>query len=143
MIAIDSNLLVYAHRAGTAQHLSARAAIERAAADRGGWGVAVATVSEFWSVVTHPRTPGPSTPETARAFIEALVRTAGMAVWSPGLGFGRRLTTAAASLGVTGPRVFDLQIALTAVEAGAMELWTNDRGFVAPAGLRVVHPLDG
>ena len=78
----------------------------------------------------------------ARAFIEALVRTGGMSIWSPGPGFGRRLPTAAAELGVTGPRVFDLQIALTAIEAGARELWTNDRGFVVPPGLRLVHPLD-
>jgi len=93
--------------------------------------------------VTHPRTPSPSAPESACAFIEALVRTGGMAIWSPGPGFGRRLPSVAVELGVVGPRVFDLQIALCALQAGARELWTNDRGFVALPGLRIVQVLDG
>jgi predicted nucleic acid-binding protein len=32
VIALDTNLLVYAHRSGTPKHRAARAAIERAAA---------------------------------------------------------------------------------------------------------------
>jgi len=47
----------------------------------------------------------------------------------------------AAALEVSGVRVFDLQIGLTAVESGATEMWTHDRRFVAPAGLEVHDPL--
>ena len=51
MIAIDTNLLVYAHRSRTAEHVRARKAIERAAGDAAGWGVAAASVaeSELWT----------------------------------------------------------------------------------------------
>jgi predicted nucleic acid-binding protein len=42
---------------------------------------------------------------------------------------------------VTGPRVFDLQIALAAIDNGATELWTHDTHFVQVPGLRVVYPL--
>ena len=38
-------------------------------------------------------------------------------------------------------RLFDLQIALTAVENGAREIWTHDRNFLSLPGLRVRDPL--
>ena len=44
-------------------------------------------------------------------------------------------------LDVAGARVFDLQIALTAFENGAAELWTHDQGFTRVPGLRFVDPL--
>ena len=66
-----------------------------------------------------------------------------MQVWSPGAGFDDRLLQLATDLAVAGPRVFDLQIALTAFAHGAAELWTHDLGFVKVPGLRLVHPLLG
>jgi predicted nucleic acid-binding protein len=63
-------------------------------------------------------------------------------LWEPGAGFADRLLRAAAERGVRGARIFDLQIALTAVEAGAREIWTHDRDFVSVPGLRVRDPLD-
>jgi predicted nucleic acid-binding protein len=47
----------------------------------------------------------------------------------------------ATDLEVRGPRIFDLQIALTAFDNGATEIWTHDRGFVAFPGLAVHDPL--
>ncbi len=93
------------------------------------------------SVATHPASAGrPSTPKQAAAFIAALVKS-GAQIWLPGPGFGDRLLQVAADLDVTGPRVFDLQIALTAFEGGATELWTHDTRFVKVPGLRLHDPL--
>jgi toxin-antitoxin system PIN domain toxin len=140
MIALDTNLLVYAHRSATPEHKRARAAIERAAASSG-WGIAAAVVAEFWSVVTHPAAGGrPSTAAEARGFLSALA-DAGAEVWSPGAGFGLRLAQLAEDLDVGGNRVFDLQIALCAFESGARELWSHDTRFVTIPGLRLVQPL--
>ena len=140
MIALDTNLLVYAHRAATPEHKAARAAIERAAGS-GGWGLASPAVAEFWSVVTHPAARGrPSTPRQAHAFLSAL-EAAGAEVWSPGAGFSLRLAQLAADLGVSGNRIFDLQIALCAFEGGARELWSRDARFVTVPGLRLVPVL--
>lgn len=140
MIAIDTNLLVYAHRSATPEHRASRAAIERAAATHA-WGFASAVVAEFWSVVTHPSAAGrPSTPDEALRFLTAL-SSAGADVWAPGPGFGLRLAQLAADLDVSGNRVFDLQIALTAFEGGARELWSHDARFVTVPGLRLVNPL--
>jgi predicted nucleic acid-binding protein len=66
-----------------------------------------------------------------------------MQYFVPGRGLGVRLLNAAEQLSVSGPRIFDLQIGLIAVEAGATEIWTHDTHFLAPAGLRVVNPLKG
>ena len=141
MIAIDTNLLVYAHRRRTPQHQRARKALDAVAAGAVGWGVAAAVLPEFWSVVTHPAAEGrPSTPAQATAFVRALT-DAGAHVWLPGPGFGQRLLQVAADMDVSGPRIFDLQIALTAFEGGATELWTHDAAFISVPGLRVVDPL--
>lgn len=141
MIAFDTNLLVYAHRERAPQHRKARKAIERAASLGRGFGMAAAVLPEFWSVATHPSSEGrPSTPDQAAAFVRALT-DAGAAIWLPGPGFGERLLQMASDLGVKGPRIFDLQIALTAFEGGATELWTHDAAFITVPGLRVHDPL--
>ena len=142
MIALDTNLLVYAHRSAVAEHRAARRAIARASATSIGWGVSLAVAGEFWSVVTHPAAQGrPSTPDEARRFMASLAE-AGAEIWTPGAGFATRLTRMAVDLSVAGPRIFDLQIALTAFEGGATQLWTADRRFVSVPGLPVVDPID-
>ena len=78
MIAVDTNLLVYAHRAATKEHRAARKAIERASDDSRGWGIPIPCVAEFWSVVTHPSASGrPSTEAEAQAFLLSLNREGG------------------------------------------------------------------
>jgi toxin-antitoxin system PIN domain toxin len=142
VIAVDTNLLVYAHRASTPEHRRARQAIERAAEDSRGWGIAIATVGEFWSVVTHATASGrPSTAKEAAAFLRRLNESADMQIWSPGKGFGERLLQLAVDLDVAGVRVFDLQIALTALEHGAHEIWTHDGNFTRVPGIRLHDPL--
>ncbi len=142
MIAIDTNLLVYAHRALTPQHGAARAAIERASRDARGWGIPLPCIAEFWSVATHPECRGGgSPPAKARSFLRALVLEAGARVWSCQEGSWERLSTLAAELGVRGPRVFDLQVSLTALENGATEIWSHDRAFLVLPGLALLDPL--
>lgn len=142
MIALDTNLLIYAHRRATPEHRAAQRALERAAASETGWGFAVPTLAEFWSIVTHPAAAGrPSNPKQASGFIQALIRDGGAQVWLPGPGFGQRLLQLATDLHISGLRIFDLQIALIAFENGARHIWTHDREFVSVPGLRVADPL--
>jgi toxin-antitoxin system PIN domain toxin len=142
MIAVDTNLLIYAHRAGCSEHAAAREAIERAAASPDGWCIPLPCAFEFWSVVTHPSCAGgPSRPRTALAFLDSLVSTGAAQVLQPGANFAQRCLRIAADMSVSGPRVFDLQIGLLALEAGVTELWTHDAAFVALPGLKVCDPL--
>ncbi len=142
MIAIDTNLLVYAQRRHAPEHRAARRAIERASADRRGWGIPLSCIAEFWCVVTHPASSGgPSPAKEARAFLHELMGNGGANVWTPGAGFWERLTQLASDLKIAGARMFDLQIALIALENGATELWSHDRAFGVLPGLVVCDPL--
>lgn len=142
MIALDTNLLVYAHRAGCPEHEAARHAIEDAASRENGLGIPAACVFEFWSVVTHPSSVGGgSSPASARGFIQALIETAGATVLPPPAALVPRCMQLAEQLDVRGPRVFDLQIGLAALDAGVTEIWTHDPGFVALPGMKIRDPL--
>lgn len=142
MIALDTNLLVYAHRQGSPQHSRARDVILQAVDDPRGWGICLPSVLEFWSIVTHPGIPGgPSTAAVVTRFFHHLVVDGRGSIWSPGPGFGQRLMGWATSLNVRGRRVFDLQIAVIALENGVQEIWTHDRQFVSVPAVRVRDPL--
>jgi len=141
MIAIDTNLLIFAHRSATPEHQAARVAIESALNAPGGCGVTMPSVAEFFSIVTHPNTIGsPSTPEAAGDFLESL-RDAGVEDLVAGPAFSARLILLAADLGVTGVRIFDLQIGLCALDGGATTVWTHDHSFVKIPGLAIHDPL--
>lgn len=142
MIALDTNLLVYAFLPGVREHVGARRAIEKASDDPRGWGVALPSIAEFWMVVTHPASVGgPSPSSAARDFLDALLIEGPGTLWMPREPFWTRLLQLATDLRVSGPRIFDLQIGLTAFDSGATEVWTHDEGFVAFPGLRIHDPL--
>jgi len=142
VIALDTNLLIYAHREGTPEHARARTAIAAALADPRGWGICLPTIAEFWSIVTHPKMSGGASPaRTVTQFFHYLVTEGGGSIWVPGPGFGERLTRWAASLKVRGKRIFDLQIAVIAFEHGAREIWTHDQNFVSVPSVKVRDPL--
>jgi hypothetical protein len=142
VIAIDTNLLVYAQRRHVPEHRAARRAIERASTDRRGWGIPLPCIAEFWCVVTHPASSGgPSPAKEARGFLHSLAESGGANIWIPGTGFWERLTQLASDMKFAGTRVYDLQIALIAVENGATELWSHDRAFAGVPGLLVRNPL--
>jgi toxin-antitoxin system PIN domain toxin len=141
MIALDTNLLIYAHRAATAEHRAARGAIEAALNASGGCGITLPSVAEFFSIVTHPTASGkPSPPGMAADFLASL-RASGVEDLVPGPGFAARLVQMAADLRVKGVRIFDVQIGLCALDGGATELWTHDGGFVKIPGLAIRDPL--
>lgn len=56
MIAIDTNLLIDAHRSTTPEHRVAKAAIERALNATGECGIALPSIAEFFGIVTHRTT---------------------------------------------------------------------------------------
>ncbi|HEY7839100.1 MAG TPA: PIN domain-containing protein [Terriglobales bacterium] len=141
MVALDTNILVYAHRAGDARHRRAVSIVRHASQHPRGWGMALPVVAEFWRVVTHPRAPGgAATFDQADGFLQALA-DAGAACWQPLPGFDRRLIAWAGRLGVTDRGIFDLQIGLMAQEAGATRLLSHDREFITVPGLELLDPF--
>jgi predicted nucleic acid-binding protein len=75
MIALDTNILVYAHREELPLHAEARACIEQLVAHGQRFALPWPCIHEFFSVVTHPRRfRPPSTTEQVFEFLEALDR---------------------------------------------------------------------
>lgn len=142
MIALDTNLLVSAHRTGAPEHAAAQRAIEDACNSQRGCGLTIQSAAEFFAVVTHRAAEGgPARPEDAARFLRSLEDEGGLQVFTPGPGFAARLAQSAVDLDVRGARVFDLAIALCALDGGASELWTRDGDFVKVPGLRIRNPL--
>lgn len=72
MIAVDTNILVHAHRADAQWSDPARACLQKLAQGRSAWAIPWPCIHEFLAIVTHPRiyTP-PSTIEQAIDQIDA------------------------------------------------------------------------
>ena len=141
MIAIDTNLLIYAYRADAQNHHAAKVLIEQAANDARGWGIPIYCVGEFFRFVTHPNTPARSSPTHAASFIEALIGSGAARIFYPDHRFVADLVASMKERVVCGNDVFDLQIATCALNQGATTLWTNDKSFAELPGLQVEFPL--
>ena len=65
MIALDTNLLVYAHREDSPWHDAAYARLTKLAEGRALWAISWPCLHEFLAIVTHPRIYAPPTPLAA------------------------------------------------------------------------------
>ena len=63
MIAIDTNILVYAHRQDASFHSAALACVNRCATSREPWALPWPCLHEFFAISTHPRIYNPPTPD--------------------------------------------------------------------------------
>jgi len=64
MIAVDTNILIYAHRADSPFHQQADSALTRLAESGQLWAIPWPCVHEFLAIVTHPEISDPPTPMT-------------------------------------------------------------------------------
>jgi hypothetical protein len=130
MIAVDTNVLVYAHRPDLPQHRRARARLVELAEGPSRWAIPVFCLGEFLRIVTHPRLLSP--PFSAREACEALGRileSPSLAVLMPGERFWPLLAEAIMQASATGNLVFDAQLVALCREAGVSALLTEDRDF--------------
>ena len=144
MIAVDSNLLIYAHRLGVDWNDQAYELLRELAEGSRPWAIPFPCVHEFVRNVTDSRIYVEPTPLDA-----ALGQ---VAVWSdtPSLRFlgegGRHielLSKLAINGRATGARIHDARIAAICMEHGVRELWTADRDFGRFPALKTRNPLVG
>jgi toxin-antitoxin system PIN domain toxin len=142
MIAVDTNILVYAHRNDLPFFNAAARGMRELAQGRSLWAIPWPCIHEFYSTVTSPRRfQNPST--TAQALDQ-------MSEWmsSP---FVRLIGETASHMGhlqsmivagnVIGPMVHDARIAAICVQHGVREFWTVDRDFSRFPQLKCKNPL--
>ncbi|MDN5571358.1 MAG: PIN domain-containing protein [Propionibacteriaceae bacterium] len=142
MIALDTNLIVYAHREDSPHHLLALAALTGLLQSQGQVGLPWPCVHEFLAVVTHPRVyQPPSTMAQALAAVRALTDSPRVQLLAEQPHHLDTLGRLLARGDIRGPRVHDARIAAICLDAGVTELWSADRDYSWFPALRVVNPL--
>lgn len=130
MIAVDTNILVYAHREESPDHERARAAVHGLAEGATPWGLPIFVVGEFLRVVTHHRVYSPPTSMVvALAVVKALLASPTAQVLMPGNRFWPLLQEVVGEGGVTGNRIFDAQLVAVCREHGIDTILSEDRDF--------------
>ncbi|HZX97639.1 MAG TPA: TA system VapC family ribonuclease toxin [Myxococcales bacterium] len=144
MIAVETNILVYAHRRDMPLHGDAHARLAELAEGAGPWAVPWPCVAEFVAIVTNARLfVKPSPLPTALDQVEAWLASPSLVLLSEGDEFWGSFRTVLESGRVAGGQVHDGRIAAICIANGVQELWTADRDFGRFAGLRTRNPLVG
>ena len=142
MIAIDTNILVAAHRADHMHHRPADAALREMCLAGIPWALPWPCAHEFLGNVTHPRIWRVPTP--VNEALEALNRWQQLPfvrMLSEGEGYWPLLRELIRGGGIVGPLVHDARVAALCLHHGVRELWTADRDFSRFPKLRTRNPL--
>ncbi|MHB8263507.1 MAG: TA system VapC family ribonuclease toxin [Acidimicrobiales bacterium] len=138
MIAVDTNVVVYAHRSEFPQHKTAYGKLVALANGTSAWGIPIFVVGEFLRVVTHPRVLHPPTPmREALRMLDTLLASPSARLLIPGTRYLEILEEIVVTSRATGNTVFDAQIASVCIENGAGTILTNDRGFMMFDGITI------
>lgn len=142
MIAVDTNLLVYAHREDSPFHPVAKETMEGLRQQSAPWAIPWPCVHEFIAVVTHPGIYRPPSNLTAALdFLEALFASPPLQLLAESPGYFEKLRNLASAARLKGPRIHDARIAALCLHHGVAELWSADRDFSAFPQLKVRNPL--
>jgi toxin-antitoxin system PIN domain toxin len=142
LIAVDTNLLVYAHRADSEWHEQASARVRELAEARSPWALAWPCIHEFLAIATHPRIWDPPTPTGAALDqVEAWLESPSLVLLAEGPEHWNELRGQIEAGRITGPRVHDARIAALCLAHGVRELWTADRDFSRFPSLATSNPL--
>lgn len=142
MIAVDTNVLVYAHREDSPWHTAAYSCLEKLAEGRSAWAIPWPCVHEFLAIVTHPRIYDPPTPLPAAVEqMDAWLEAPGLVLLCESEGHWTELKTMLEAGQITGGRVHDARVAALCLQHGVRELWSADRDFGRFPGFAVRNPL--
>ena len=142
MIALDTNILVYARRTEADHHPEARRLLEGLAGGSAAWALAWPCIYEFLRVITHPRVFDPPTDlDVAIEDLALLFESPSLRMLGEGQEHAAILRQVLDQSRATGNLVHDAHIAAILIEHGVRELWTADRDFARFSGLKVQDPF--
>ena len=142
MIALDTNVLVFAHREDSPFHRQAVSCVRSLANARASWAIPWPCVHEFLAIVTHPRIYNPPTPlKHALDQVDAWMESPSLALLGESDRHWDRLKGMLQAGRIAGPQVHDARIAALCQQHGVRELWSADRDFGRFPDLRVINPL--
>ena len=142
LIAVDTNVLIYAHRSDGPNHLAALDALNGLASRGHRWAIPWPCVHEFLAVCTGPAFGNSRTPlGEALQVLETWLSHPTCVT----LGESERHFSTLAALckraGIQGGTVHDARIAALCIDHGVEELWTCDRDFSRFPDLPVRNPM--
>lgn len=142
MIAVDTNILVAAHREDSGWHEPAYAAVAALAEAAAPWAIPWPCVHEFLAIATHQRIFSPPSPlPAALAQVDAWMESPSLVLLTESSEHWRSLRASLDRALATGPLVHDARIAALCRQHGVTELWTADRDFSRFPELTVRNPL--
>ncbi|HEX9775047.1 MAG TPA: TA system VapC family ribonuclease toxin [Actinomycetota bacterium] len=142
MIAVDTNVLVYAHRMDSDFHEPAATAVRELAESPAAWAIPWPCLHEFVAIATHPRIYAPPS-SLAQAFeqVDAWLESPSLVLLSEAQDHATQLQEIAVAASARGGRVHDARVAAICLSHGVRELWSVDRDFARFPKLRVSNPL--
>jgi toxin-antitoxin system PIN domain toxin len=142
MIAIDTNILVYAHREESPFFERAFECIAECAEGLTSWAIPWPCIHEFFSIITHPKIYNPPTPiQNALEQLQAWVASPTLFLLAETPEYWKILRKIIFSSQINGPMVHDARIAALCVVNGVSELLTADRDFGRFNELKTRNPL--
>ncbi len=142
MIAIDTNILVYAHREDSNWHDAAWERLRALAEEPGSWAVPWPCIHEFLAIVTNPRIYRPPTPlKLAVDQVDAWMEAPGLVLLGESEGYWPELRSQVVAGKAMGGMIQDARIAALCMRHGVEVLWTADRDFSRFPNLSVRNPL--
>ena len=142
MIAVDTNILVYAHREDSEWHATASEHVTGLAEGKAQWALPWPCLHEFIAIVTHPKIFKPPTPlRAAIDQIDAWLESPSVALLAESPHHWRQLRGLLQTGRIAGPMVHDARIAALCLQHGVRELWSVDRDFGRFPALTVTNPL--
>lgn len=144
MIAVDTNILVYAHRREAREHEAARDVLRGLAAGALPWAIPWPCVYEFFSVTTNPRIwkGAASSPAQAWAQLQAWFGSPALTLLQETEAFVDRLQEFALRPRVRGPVIHEARVAAICLAHGVEQLLSRDRDFSLFPELAVRNPFE-
>jgi len=143
MIAVETNLLVYAHRKESYHHQASLELVRSLAEGTSSWAIPWPCIYEFFSVATNPRIwkDAASSPSQAWNQLAAWSQSPTHSLLGETEGFLDVLERFALRGRVRGPIIHDARVAALCVAHGVNELPTADRDFALFPELCARNPL--
>jgi len=142
MIAVDTNILVYAHRSDSNWHQPARERLTELAEGDVPWMIPLPCMHEFLAISTQPRIYSPPSPmKVAVAQVDFWLESPRLTLQGESDRHWMTMKSLLESAKIVGAAVHDARVAAICIDHGVRELWTADRDFSRFKQLRVLNPL--